>query len=744
MTERGLAVYAVVAVAAATIGAAATTNAGMLGAQTQLRLRSEPRVGARVVDALDGQPSTRVLIVFTAGEPHAARFDSPRARAVLHTAREALLQHVGKNEFVERRRFESINAIAGEITAAGLLQVLDNPGVVRVDLDEGGSGHTTPALALTNVDAVQNDGLIGTGITVAVIDSGIDTTHVDLADSLVAEQCFCTNCCPDGSSQQSGPGSAEDDNGHGTNVSGIITSNGLIAPLGAAPAANIVAVKVLDHNNNFCCTSDVVAALDWIIDNRPDVDAVNMSLGTAALYPGACDNADAFTMSFATAIDTLTARGVSVFASSGNQHSATTMAAPACVANTFAIGAVWASSAGTISLFGCTDVSPQADQVTCFTNSDSSLDVLAPGAPITSTGIGGGTSTYFGTSQASPLVAACSADLLQRSPGLTPPQLELALKSSPTVLTDPKNGLSFPRLDCLDALGHLHDSVVKARPALNVTIPKGATSVQRKVRVTVTNADRVPTPETPGHTIQLTASTTGCPASVLTAQPDFIPKTAAIDGTVQLVGGKSATAVTLLTFARDDLTSFNRKAPFRCQLTFTASSVGAIDPTPSNNAFTMDLNVIDLNDPDQTAQYESVIASPKPITVGISKNGGVRTKTVRVQVTNADFLPMPEPGGHDISVIAADGDCPPGIAGAVDFDAHAAGAQTSANVNGGASKAGKLALTIDPALFKTSSAISPARCTLTLTANGPVGNIEPEPSNNTTHVVIDVNDKTDY
>ena len=98
-------------------------------------------------------------------------------------------------------------------------------------------------------------------------------------------------CCPNGQTTQSGAGAAEDDNGHGTNVSGIITANGVVAPEGSAPEAGIVAVKVLDSSNGFCCTSDVIAALDWIFANRPDVDVVNMSLGTNVRFAGHCDAA---------------------------------------------------------------------------------------------------------------------------------------------------------------------------------------------------------------------------------------------------------------------------------------------------------------------------------------------------------------------------------------------------------------------------------------------------------------------
>src|SRR6185436_210769 len=237
----------------------------------------------------------------------------------------------------------------------------------------------------------------------------------------------------------------------------------------------IVAVKVLDSTNSFNFSSDVVAGFDWVITNHPEVKVVNASLGTFALQPGTCDGvADA--APWKTAIDTLRANGALVFASSGNQSSSTAMAIPACVANTVAVGAVWDSNVGSQSVF-CTDTTTAADKITCFTNSDSALDLLAPGAPMTSTGLGGGTSTFFGTSQASPLSAACAALLLQQNGALTPAQIETALKASPRRITDTRNGLTFPRLDCGDALSRIATCTPESNTAFCTRLAKNCGSV---------------------------------------------------------------------------------------------------------------------------------------------------------------------------------------------------------------------------------------------------------------------------
>ena len=65
---------------------------------------------------------------------------------------------------------------------------------------------------------------------------------------------------------------------------------------GAAPDAGILAYKVLDSRNRFYFFSEIVAVLDDIIENHPEVRIINMSLGTFALFDGDCDNATAYAM----------------------------------------------------------------------------------------------------------------------------------------------------------------------------------------------------------------------------------------------------------------------------------------------------------------------------------------------------------------------------------------------------------------------------------------------------------------
>jgi subtilisin family serine protease len=413
--------------------------------------------GEPVVSAIANSGKARVMIVFDL-PASASRVDSAELRTQIRASAEEIVNSLPAKSYFVHHRYDNIAALALDIDAHALhaLQNLEN--VKRIDLDEGGIGAMNTAAPLARVSNVRDRGYNGTGVKVAVIDSGIRLDHPDFAGRIIAQQCYCSSntagvgCCPNGSPTQSGAGSAADGNGHGTNVSGIIAGNGGTAPKGGSPNVDIVAIRTLDNNNSFCCSSDVVAAMDWVASQHTDTDVVNLSLGTSALFAGSCDSSTAWSIAMSQAAAALTANGTVITASAGNQGDATSVSAPACLTNVIALGAVWSANFGSRTALGCTDSVTAADLPTCFSNSGNRIALYAPGAYVTSTGRTAATSTYAGTSQASPLTASCIADLKQVKPTLTPSEARAALVASPTRVVDPKNGMSFPRLDCADAL----------------------------------------------------------------------------------------------------------------------------------------------------------------------------------------------------------------------------------------------------------------------------------------------------
>lgn len=120
----------------------------------------------------------------------------------------------------------------------------------------------------------------GKGVTVGIVDTGVDLTHQDLAGKVVAS----TNCIGANADPTKCTGNAQDDNGHGTHVAGIIaadTNNGT-GIAGVAPDAKLVVAKALD-STGAGADADVEAGIEWVVNHGAQV--VNLSLGDGGTLP---------------------------------------------------------------------------------------------------------------------------------------------------------------------------------------------------------------------------------------------------------------------------------------------------------------------------------------------------------------------------------------------------------------------------------------------------------------------------
>ena len=234
-----------------------------------------------------------------------------------------------------RRRFDNVASFSTTVDREALAELADDDSVVGIGLDfptQGDLLQAVPAIGATRVQKML--GYIGTDVPVAVLDSGVDKTIADLAGRVVAEHCFTQGTCAPGATQEGT--SALDVAGHGTNVAAVVASQGAFVGKGFAPGAKIVAVRVLDdHGKGFA--SDWMAGLDWVltnIDTQP-VKIVNMSLGSAQLFDANCDSS---APDIAELVGQLVAAGVTVFASSGNEGSESSMQLPACLTGVVSVG----------------------------------------------------------------------------------------------------------------------------------------------------------------------------------------------------------------------------------------------------------------------------------------------------------------------------------------------------------------------------------------------------------------------
>ena len=330
-----------------------------------------------------------------------------------------------------------------EIGSEEALTVLaSHPSVERFDPSPAGGTNLDDSREIVGANPAFNLGFNGAGRVVGILDTGIAQTHQDLADDLLDEACICNTgvgCCPNGTNMQFGPGAAPDDAGHGTHVSGIVSSAGTVAPRGIAPDADLVMVRMM-NGNVFSSADDITASLEWLLSNHPEVDSINMSLGTFQLFQADCDvptptfTPPAFIVNMANVVAALNNAGVSVVASSGNDGSKTAMSAPACLSNVIAVGNTTKSNA-----------------INLGSNSNEGLAILAPGTSIVSTFPPDTIASLTGTSMSAPHVAAAAALLRQLDAGLGVEEVLECLTTSPTALTD-TNGVTRPLLHIPSAL----------------------------------------------------------------------------------------------------------------------------------------------------------------------------------------------------------------------------------------------------------------------------------------------------
>jgi len=251
----------------------------------------------------------------------------------------------------------------------------------------------------------------GTGVQVAVLDTGVDLRHDDLAGQVVAG--------PDLVDRDDAP---QDEQGHGTHVAGTIAAlmNNGLGVAGVAPAARVLAIRVLDAEGSGALSDIADGVLEAV---RRGAKVLNLSLG------GPSDG-----QTLRAAIQQAAAAGVLVVVAAGNEDT-TAATYPASYPEVLAVGATTAS-----------------DRRASFSNHGTYVGIAAPGERILSTKLGGGTTTLSGTSMAAPHVAAAAAVVWGAHPGLSAAQVRAALVGSGAPVAGFPLTPQVRRLDVLAAL----------------------------------------------------------------------------------------------------------------------------------------------------------------------------------------------------------------------------------------------------------------------------------------------------
>jgi serine protease AprX len=342
----------------------------------------------------------------------------------------------------KKKALPNIAAGAALVPNAALKALAKNPLIAGISEDRVVAGTMERTGATVGATAVRQElGVDGTGVGVAIIDSGAMALHDDLAG---------TNRVIQFVDFVNGQSTAYDDYGHGTHVAGIIAGSGADssgARTGIAPGAPLVVLKVLDASGQGRI-SDVIAAVNYAIANR---DALNIRVINLSIAAGVYESyySDPLTLAARSAVQA----GIVVVASAGNfgrsadgrgQYGGIT--APG--------NAPWVLTVGATSHMGTTDRSD--DTVAAFSSRGPSAvdaiakpDVLAPGVGIESLSdpdsalyasmspylLPGTVSTSFlpylslsGTSMSAPVVSGTVALMLQANPALTPNAVKAILQ----------------------------------------------------------------------------------------------------------------------------------------------------------------------------------------------------------------------------------------------------------------------------------------------------------------------------
>lgn len=281
---------------------------------------------------------------------------------------------------------------------------------------------TQPAQSLPRgIDRVnaENKTNKGTGVNVAVIDTGIDYTHPDLAVNVAGGK-----NCSTGTSYKDG-------NGHGTHVAGTIAAlNNAIGVVGVAPEAKLWAMRVLD-NSGLGSWSSVICGIDFVTSKAPanggPITVANMSLGGTGTSDNNCGNTnnDALHKAICRARDA----GVTVVVAAGNSGADSSNFVPAAYDDAVITVSALADSDGKEGGLGAATSYGADDTFANFSNFSASVDLGAPGVSILSTYKGGGYATMSGTSMASPHMTGAVALYLATHPGALWTEVRDALKA---------------------------------------------------------------------------------------------------------------------------------------------------------------------------------------------------------------------------------------------------------------------------------------------------------------------------
>ena len=352
-----------------------------------------------------------------------------RLPVIVKYRREHLTAKAVVKGVVPAYEYRLVPAAAMSLSQEQIAFLADDVSVEHLWLDQPVKALLDTSVPLIQAPRVWESGYRGRGIKIAILDTGIDPHHPDVAGRIAATSTFVGR-------------SYYDDNGHGTHVAGTAAGNGSAHGglyVGVAPEAELYISKVLDAGGGGMM-SDVMAGVEWAVDQ--EVHVIGLSLGS----PGPCDGTDALSATCDAAVE----HGVVVCVAAGNDGpSRYTVGSPGCARQVITVGA-----------------SDDSDEIATFSSrgptSDGRVkpDIVFPGAGIVAaraagTAMGRVVDEHYtsasGTSMATPHAVGAAALLLQANPSLTPREVKSLLMSTARNLGHEANAQGAGRGDVYQA-----------------------------------------------------------------------------------------------------------------------------------------------------------------------------------------------------------------------------------------------------------------------------------------------------
>jgi len=414
----------------------------------------------------------------------------------VHEQVDRFLQTFNQAQVKTTHRFRYMAGFSAQVSLEGLEALAEDDNVLSIEKDNLVFPNLAQGIPLMNASVVR-DLYNGSGVAVAICDTGIDYNHPRLGGGGFPN-----------SKVIGGYDIADRDNdpldfvGHGTACAGIAAGNsGAVGNYvgGVAYNAKLYAVKISRGREGFAYDSDLIEGWEWCITHQYDdpdnpILVISTSFG-GGRYSGLCDNT---LRAYAAAAGNVAAAGISLFVSAGNDGYCDSLGGPACISSVISVGAVYDAYLGQNppqGWVGCildgscvgtrgppcdekyfVDLPADADQVTTYSNSASFLNLLAPSEWATTTKLGGGywdtPNGFGGTSAASPYGAGAAAVLQSAAMAisgafLSPGEVKAILTDTGDPLIDKKSGITKPRVNLGQAVASLGGggSVVYVEPA---------------------------------------------------------------------------------------------------------------------------------------------------------------------------------------------------------------------------------------------------------------------------------------